>query len=133
MSSPSRSATTPTSASSPLPTQGNLPSPCSTRSGGLCVSCPVLDRVSELDLDGWARIRQDARRRHLGCRSGRPISTPSSPTLPPAHASWTRDQWFAQVVPTLRLRIEDRKQDWDPWVAVGELETSGEVITVELT
>jgi len=55
------------------------------------------------------------------------------PTLPPAHASWTRDQWFAQVVPTLRLRIEGRKQDWDPWVAVGELETSGEGTTVELT
>jgi hypothetical protein len=63
---------------SPLPTQGNLPSLYLTRSGDLCVSCPVLDPVSAPDLGGWVRIGQVVGQHHLGCRSGRPISTPSS-------------------------------------------------------
>jgi hypothetical protein len=54
-------------------------------------------------------------------------------TFPPHRTSLTREQWFARVGPTLRLRIEGRKLGWDAWVAVGELDTSLGKATAEVT
>ena len=55
------------------------------------------------------------------------------PTPPPAGASWTTEQWQAQVGPLLRFRIESHKADLDPWIAVGEIDASGWSAQVETT
>jgi hypothetical protein len=45
---------------------------------------------------------------------------------PPSNAAWDTQQWRTEVGTTLRLRIDTHKSGWDPWVAVGELETDYE-------
>jgi len=54
------------------------------------------------------------------------------PPLSPAGGPNTRQEWIDLVGETLRLRIEGRKQGWERWVAVGELETGNGRTTVEV-
>ncbi len=54
-------------------------------------------------------------------------------TTPPPRSSWNREQWLAQVGSTLRLRMESRKEGWDPWIAVGEIEAADARTEVEIT
>jgi hypothetical protein len=54
-------------------------------------------------------------------------------TPPPPGGSWNRDQWHAEVGATLRLRIESHKRDWDPWIAVGELDIGGNDASTDIT
>jgi hypothetical protein len=46
------------------------------------------------------------------------------PTPPPPKNAWDTPMWRGQVGTKLRLRIDTSKSGWDPWVAVGELETA---------
>ncbi|HLX77431.1 MAG TPA: hypothetical protein VKR27_00980 [Acidimicrobiales bacterium] len=56
------------------------------------------------------------------------------PTPYPPRASWDTPRWRLQVGPMLRLRIDTSKVGWDPWVAVGELDTTYDTgQTLELT
>ena len=54
-------------------------------------------------------------------------------TPPPPRASWNRDQRLAEVGANLRLRIECHKRDWAPWIAVGELNISGNDVSADIT
>ena len=51
----------------------------------------------------------------------------------PPPTSCSREQWRAQVGATLRLRIEGRKSDWIPWIAVGEINFSSNDVSADIT
>jgi hypothetical protein len=53
-------------------------------------------------------------------------------TYPPP--GWgTRQLWVARVGSTLRLRVESRKEGWDPWIAVGEINVADARTVAEIT
>jgi hypothetical protein len=54
-------------------------------------------------------------------------------TLPGPRSAWNRQQWVAQVGSTLRLRVESRKEGWDPWIAVGEINVADARTVAEIT
>ena len=51
----------------------------------------------------------------------------------PPPPSWGREQWRVEVGATLRLRIEGRKNDWTPWIAVGEIDFTGNDVSADIT
>jgi hypothetical protein len=54
------------------------------------------------------------------------------PNPAPPGASWTPDDWRAEVGTDLRLRIEGRRDRWEPWMGVGVIDASGDLAAVEL-
>lgn len=54
-------------------------------------------------------------------------------TSPPPRSSWNREQWRAEVGSKLQLRMEGRKEGWDPWITVGEIKVTATRTVVEIT
>ena len=54
------------------------------------------------------------------------------PNPPPPGASWTSNGWRADVGTTLRLRIEGRRDGWESWTAVGEVDAGGDLSSAEM-
>lgn len=54
-------------------------------------------------------------------------------TFPPSHSNWNEEHWRDVVGVNLKFRVEGRKDGWEPWIAVGELDASEGEISVAIT
>lgn len=54
------------------------------------------------------------------------------PTREPQWSDWSVEGWRSQVGTVLRLQLEARREGWEPWMLVCEVDTAGEPATVEV-
>ena len=48
------------------------------------------------------------------------------PTSPPSWSSWVQGQWQVWVGTWLRLRLEARREGWEPWTRLCEIDSAAD-------
>jgi hypothetical protein len=53
-------------------------------------------------------------------------------TLGPQWSAWSVESWRSQVGTVLRLQLDARREGWEPWTLVCEVDTADDSTTVEV-